>query len=80
MKLRDTLLLCAFIGAMILWILEVSRVGFKGSYDLLMLALVFLFAFQYFRQRTRQAAKDMSPTVKQMIDKRKQDALKKGRK
>ena len=80
MKLRDTLLLCGFIGAMILWLLEVRRVGFSGSYDLLMLALVFLFAFQFFRQRDRQVKKDVSPTIKQMIDKRKEDAQKKGKK
>ena len=68
------MLLSGFIGALVIWILEIRRVGFSGSYDLLLLALVFLFAFQYFRVRARQATKEMSPTVKQMIEKRKQDA------
>ncbi|MEZ0483364.1 hypothetical protein [Fibrella aquatica] len=80
MKLRDTLLLCAFIGALILWILEIRRVGFSGSYDLLLLAVAFLFAFQLFRLRDQQKSKDVSPTIKQMIDKRKQDAQRKGKK
>ena len=80
MKLRDTVLLSGFIGALVLWILEVRRVGFSSSYDLLMLALVFLFAFQYFRVRARQANKDVSPTIKQMIDKRKADSHKKEKK
>lgn len=78
MKLRDTLLLFAFIGALLLWLLEVMRVGFSGSYDLLLFALIFLFAFQYFRQRDRQASKDVSPTIRQMADDRKKaSALKK---
>ena len=77
MKLRDTLFICAFIGALLLWILEIRRVGFSGSYDLLLLALVFLFGFQFFRVRDQQKSKNMSPTIKQMIDKRKQDAQKK---
>ncbi|CCG99894.1 hypothetical protein FAES_1885 [Fibrella aestuarina BUZ 2] len=71
MKLRDTLLLCAFIGALLLWLLEVLRVGFSSSYDLLLFALIFLFAFQYFRQRDRQASKDVSPTIRQMAEDRK---------
>ncbi|WP_375447940.1 hypothetical protein [uncultured Fibrella sp.] len=80
MKLRDTLFICAFIGALLLWILEIRRVGFSGSYDLLLLAVVFLFAFQFFRIRDQQKNKDVSPTIKQMIDKRKQEAQKKGKK
>lgn len=80
MKLRDTLLLCAFIGGLLLWILEVMRVGFSGSYDVLLLSLVFLFAFQYFRQRDRQATKNVSPTIKQMAADRKKAAEVKTRK
>ncbi len=80
MKLRDTLLICAFIGAMLLWILEIRRVGFSGSYDLLLLAMVFLFTFQFLRQRDRQKNKNVSPTIQQMIDKRKEVARKKGMK
>jgi hypothetical protein len=80
MKLRDTLLICAFIGALVLWILEIRRVGFSGSYDLLLLALIFLFAFQLFRIRDQQKSKDVSPTIKQMIDKRKQGVQKKEKK
>lgn len=80
MKLRNTLLICAFLGALLLWILEIMRVGFKNSYDLLLLALVFLFAFQYFRVRDQQRNKDVSPTISQMIDKRKKDAQHKGKK
>ena len=80
MKLRDTLLICAFIGALVLWILEIRRVGFSGSYDLLLLALIFLFAFQLFRIRDQQKSKDVSPTIKQMIDKRKQGDQKKEKK
>lgn len=75
MKLRDTLLICAFIGGLLLWILEVMRVGFSGSYDVLLLSLIFLFAFQYFRQRDRQASKDVSPTIKQMAADRKKAAV-----
>lgn len=74
MKLRDSLLLFAFIGALLIWLLEVMRVGFSGSYDLLLFALIFLFAFQYFRQRDRQANKDVSPTIRQMADDRKKAA------
>jgi hypothetical protein len=74
MKLRDTLLLFAFIGGLVIWGLEVARVGFSQSYDLLLFAVIFIFAFQYFRQRDRQAAKDVSPTIKQMATDRKKAA------
>ena len=80
MKLRDTLFISAFIGALLLWILEIRRVGFSGSYDLLLLALVFLFGFQFFRVRDQQKNKTMSPTIKQMIAKKRQDAEKKAKK
>jgi hypothetical protein len=77
MKLRDTLLICAFFGGIVLWILEVFRAGFTQSYYMLLFALIFLFAFQYFRQRDRQANKDVSPTIRQMVTDRKKAASKK---
>jgi hypothetical protein len=77
MKLRDTLLICAFFGGIVLWLLEVQRVGFSQSYDVLLFALIFLFAFQYFRQRDRQASKEVSPTIRQMAADRKKEGAKK---
>lgn len=70
MKLRDTLLLSAALGCFILWILEFRRSSFTDSYWLLLASLGLLFVFQYFRIKQREAAKILSPTVKQMTEDR----------
>lgn len=80
MKLRDTALLSLFIGSLFIWALEVRRAGFLESYPALMMALVFLFAYQFFKYRDRQAQKDVSPTIKQMVETRKKAVAKKGKK
>ena len=80
MKLRDTALLSLFIGSLFIWALEVRRAGFLESYPALMMALVFLFAYQFFRYRDRQTQKTVSPTIRQMIETRKKVAAKKAKK
>ena len=70
MKLRGTLLLSSAVGCFLLWILEFRRSSFIDSYWLLLASLGFLLAFQYFRIKQREAAKDLSPTIKQMAEDR----------
>lgn len=70
MKLRDTLLLSAAAGCFLLWILEYRRSSFADSYWLLLTSLGLLLAFQYFRIKQREAAKNLSPTIRQMAEDR----------
>lgn len=70
MKLRDTLLLSAALGCFILWIMEFRRGSFADSYWLLLMSLGFLLTFQFVRVKQREAAKMLSPTVKQMVETR----------
>ncbi|MBC8152115.1 MAG: hypothetical protein H7Z72_04320 [Bacteroidetes bacterium] len=72
MKLRDTLLLSAALGCFILWVMEFRRGSFADSYWLLLTSLGFLLTFQFFRVKQREAARALSPTVKQMIEDRQQ--------
>ncbi|GAB2777986.1 hypothetical protein GCM10027275_21580 [Rhabdobacter roseus] len=48
-KLIKTLLLASAIGFLVLWILEFRRTSLAESYWLLLLCLIFLLSFQYYR-------------------------------
>ena len=48
-KLIKTLLLATALGFLVLWILEFRRTSLAESYWLLLLCLVFLLSFQYYR-------------------------------
>jgi Flp pilus assembly protein TadB len=70
-RLTDSLFLSAAIGFFIVWLLEIQRAGFAQSYMFLLACLSFLLAFQFQRVKRRQRENTVSPTVKQMIEKRK---------
>ncbi len=70
-QLTDVLLLSASLGSFVIWILEIQRAGFADSYMFLLACLAFLLAFQFQRIKRRQQEKAVSPTVKQMVEKRK---------
>jgi hypothetical protein len=70
-RLTDSLFLSAAIGFFIVWLLEIQRAGFAQSYMFLLACLSFLLAFQFQRVKRRQQENTVSPTVKQMIEKRK---------
>jgi hypothetical protein len=72
MKLVDTILISLAIGSFLLWILEIRRTNnFVDSYPFLMLSLTFLLGFQYLRVKRRQANNEVSPTIKQMAERKK---------
>jgi hypothetical protein len=71
MKLREIILLAAAAGFLVIWIAEYQRTTFGDSYWLLMLFLGFLLAFQYVRSKRIEQKKSVSPTVKQMVEKKK---------
>ncbi|OIN58213.1 hypothetical protein [Arsenicibacter rosenii] len=72
MKLKDTVLLSLAIGSFLLWVLEIRRTNnFADSYPFLMLALAFLLAFQFVRVKRRQENKEVSPTIKDMAERKK---------
>lgn len=58
-KLIKTLLLATALGFFMLWIMEIFRTDLSNSYWLLMLSLMFLLVFQYYRLRTTPS----TPTV-----------------
>ncbi len=68
--LTDILLLSASIGSFVIWILEIQRAGFAEGYMFLLACLGFLLAFQFRRIQRRQRENAVSPTVKQMMEKR----------
>lgn len=71
MKLSEILLLAAAAGFLTIWIAELQRTSFAESYWLLMLCLASLLAFQYVKNQRLQREKAVSPTIKQMVDRKK---------
>ena len=71
MKLSEILLLAAAAGFLTIWIAELQRTSFAESYWLLMLCLAFLLAFQYVRSKRLDREEVVSPTIKQVVDRRK---------
>ena len=72
MKLSEILILAAAAGFLIIWIAEYMRTSFGESYWLLMLMLGCLLAFQYIKNKRLEREKAVSPTIRQMVDKRQQ--------
>lgn len=71
MKLPEILLLATAAGFLVIWIAEYQRTSFAESYWLLMLFLGFLLGFQYVRNKRIERDKVISPTIKDMVEKRK---------
>ena len=71
-KLTEILLLAGAGGFLVIWIAEYMRTSFADSYWLLMLMLGSLLGFQYVKNKRLEREKAVSPTIKQMIDDRKE--------
>jgi len=70
-KLSEIALLAGASGFLVIWIAEYMRTTFADSYWLMMLMLGCLLAFQYLKNKRLEREKVISPTIKQMVDDRK---------
>lgn len=71
-KLSEIMLLAGAGGFLVIWIAEYMRTSFADSYWLMMLMLGCMLGFQYVKNKRLEREKAISPTIKQMIDDRKE--------